>query len=243
LAFRGAHQITGAAPAQPREVVFRVDAAVEDPDAAGLAVFGLDALHDVLEGGHVDGVAGEGFIGQRKALGGDHQRDDKLLAVGAVVTRVAAFGFRHLAALAAELAVPEGVQPELPPQQGGRPTVAEAARLAHAQGGKADLDDILRRRRGALAVGEEPALEQLAVVLVDEVQRVLPTAFLTRVEFAQVQDLALDGAPAVHPQAFAHRIVDMLLAVLAPDASLQKHAPSNHAARETVNGAGRPTRG
>ena len=297
---------------------------------------GFDGLDDLLECGHVHGVAGEHLVGQREALGGD-----QLLAAGAVVAGTAAPGLRHpfggalevgagqivgdeaevggeqglppggqvrlerllvfdqviqaavqasgfghpgvavrqhvhgglrepffvdiqlaargqqpvdaqqlqhllpghFAALPAEPLPPEPVQPELAPQPGGRPAVAEAPRLAHPQGRGPHLDDVVARRRAAFAIGEQPALEQLAVVLADDIQRVPPTALLAGAEFAQVQDLALDRAPAVHPQAFAHRIVDMLLAVLAPDPLLQEHAPSNHDAGRRINRVGRPTGG
>ena len=50
------------------------------------------------------------------------------------------------------------------------------------------------------------------------------TALLAGVQFAQMQDLPLDGAPGVHAQTLAHRVVDMLFAVLAPDSLLEEHA-------------------
>lgn len=68
---------------------------VEAPDAAGLSMPRFNGPHGGLERGHVDGVAGEDFVSQREALGGDHQGDVQLLAVGAVVARVAAPGFGH----------------------------------------------------------------------------------------------------------------------------------------------------
>lgn len=60
-----------------------------------LAFHGLD---DVLERGGVDLVAVEDFIRQRKALGGDHQRDDELFAIRAVIARTEGRGSQPQAA-------------------------------------------------------------------------------------------------------------------------------------------------
>ncbi|HUG11236.1 MAG TPA: hypothetical protein VMM36_09495 [Opitutaceae bacterium] len=75
---------------------------------------------------------------------------------------------------------------------------------------------------GALAVCEEPAPVARAI-LVEHIERVLPGIVLGRVQFAQVQKLSLHGAAAMHAQTLAHRIVDVLLAVFLPRASLQEH--------------------
>ena len=80
------------------------------------------------------------------------------------------------------------------------------------------------RRRRAFAVREEAALQARPVVLMDDVDGVLPALDLRGVEFAQVQDLALNGASAMHAQTFAHRVVNMLFAVFATDASFEEHA-------------------
>ena len=45
----------------------------------------------------------EAFIGQREALRGDHQADDELLAIGAMVPAVTALGFINGFGLALEI--------------------------------------------------------------------------------------------------------------------------------------------
>ena len=68
----------------------------------------------------------------------------------------------------------------------------------------------------------------MAVVFVNDIKGVLPALFLTGVEFAQVEDLALDGAAIVDAPAFAGRVVDVVLAVFVPDTSFQKHVLWKH---------------
>jgi hypothetical protein len=57
----------------------------------------LDALAETIDHGAeravIAGVAGEDLMSEGKALTIDHEADDELLAVGAFITRVAAFGF------------------------------------------------------------------------------------------------------------------------------------------------------
>ena len=48
----------------------------------------------VLQGGGIMRVAGKHFVAQRKPIEGDHQRDTHLLAIGAVIARVAALRVR-----------------------------------------------------------------------------------------------------------------------------------------------------
>lgn len=83
----------------------------------------------------------------------------------------------------------------------------------------------------------------MAVVFVDDINGVLPALFLAGVEFAEMEDLALDGAPVVNAQAFAHRVIDMVFAVYVADTSFQKHAPWNYGMRCRIKGVGRPTGG
>jgi hypothetical protein len=47
----------------------------------------------------------------------------------------------------------------------------------------------------------------------------------------------------VDAQAFAHRVIDMVFAVLVADTSFQKHATWNYGMRLRIKGVGRPTGG
>jgi hypothetical protein len=69
------------------------NAAVHDPDPLGFAVLGFDFREEAAQGGLVGGVAGHDFVGQRKTLGGDDQRDDDLDAIASLVARVSELAF------------------------------------------------------------------------------------------------------------------------------------------------------
>jgi len=65
------------------------DAPVHQPDPAGLAVAGLDLGEEGGEGRAVRRVARQHLVGEREALGGDHEREHHLDAVRPVVPAVA----------------------------------------------------------------------------------------------------------------------------------------------------------
>lgn len=77
-----------------------------------------------------------------------------------------------------------------------------------------------------IAIGEEPELAALAV-LVQDVNGMLPGIELSGVEFAQVQNLALENPTAVDAQTFADGVVDVLLAVFGAGAAFEKHDAGN----------------
>jgi hypothetical protein len=56
----------------------------------GTAVLALHRLDDVFNRGRIVPVAGKQFVAQRQALTTDHQRNVDLLAVAAMIARVAA---------------------------------------------------------------------------------------------------------------------------------------------------------
>ena len=66
-----------------------------------------------FERGFVAGVARHDFIGQRKAFGTEHHRDDHLAAVGAFVPAVAVFGFGRLLHLALEISAGQVVEQQV----------------------------------------------------------------------------------------------------------------------------------
>jgi len=137
---------------------------------------------------------------------------------------------RHLARVSGQRVAPEALEPEVGPELGGRPPIAEAAGRPHREGGELDLDHIGIIGGGLLAVGEEAQLAALTV-FVQDVNRVLPGIQLGGVEFAQMEHLALDHALATDAQAFADRIVGVGLAVFGAGAPFEKHAGSLPRAR------------
>jgi len=62
------------------------------------------------------------------------------------------------------------------------------------------------------------------IIAVNDLQRALPALDLRRVQLAKVQDLTLDDAPAMHAQALAHRLVDVVFSVFVADTSFEEHA-------------------
>src|SRR4029434_4315883 len=65
------------------------NASIHDPDPPGFAVLVLDLLQKSPQRGALRGVARQHLVSQRKALRGDHQGDDHLYAIRALVSRVA----------------------------------------------------------------------------------------------------------------------------------------------------------
>ena len=81
-------------------------AAIHDPDATALAETLFDVGDDRLDGLQILLVAGEGFVRQRKAFARHHQGQHDLLAIAALVARVAASG--HFVGLHQALEVTAG---------------------------------------------------------------------------------------------------------------------------------------
>jgi len=73
--------------------LFGGNAPIHHPHPPRLAVLLLDTLEEARQRGVVGGIARQHLVGQRQALGGDHQRDDHLHAVAALVARVAEAAF------------------------------------------------------------------------------------------------------------------------------------------------------
>ena len=94
LGLRCPNDVAPASVAQPGKVCGARHAAVGNPDASHHTVARLHGGHDRLQGARIVGVAGEHLVAERKAVEGHHQRDAYLLAVGAMVARVAAPGLR-----------------------------------------------------------------------------------------------------------------------------------------------------
>lgn len=122
-----------------------------------------------------------------------------------------------------QLPLPEPTQAELFPRVTPDPAIAEAPGLLDGEAREFDFHHVrLGARPRAFPIGKEPPL-MARTILVQRLERVLPRIVLRGVEVAQVQQLALHRAPAVHPQALANRILDVLLAVFKPRTSLQEH--------------------
>ena len=94
LRLRRADDVAPAGRAQPRQILGAGHAAVGDPDASQHAMSGLHGGHDRLQGSRVVGVAGEDLVAQRKAVKRHDQSDTHLLAVGAMIARIAALRLR-----------------------------------------------------------------------------------------------------------------------------------------------------
>ena len=86
-----AHDVLAAALAQELQVLLADHPAVHHPDAVGAAVLLLHRLDDLFHRGRVVAVAGEHLVTQGNPVGGDHQADADLQAIGAAVARVAPF--------------------------------------------------------------------------------------------------------------------------------------------------------
>jgi hypothetical protein len=92
-------------------------------------------------------------------------------------------------------------------------------RKAHAHDGKL-LDAHVRRR---VLLGEQRDLARRVLVLAEEFDGLAPGGFLHAVEFAQVENVALDDALVGQPTIFHDTPIEMLLAILATFGTTQKH--------------------
>src|SRR5207244_832619 len=86
---------------------------VHDPDALAFAEAGFDGVDDELDGGEVARVAGERLMRQRETITRDDEGDDDLLAVAAMIARVAALGEFIVLGEALEVAAGEIVQEKI----------------------------------------------------------------------------------------------------------------------------------
>src|SRR6266566_9581264 len=80
---------------QPSQIGFTDDASVKYPHPAKRSMFVFHRLDHLLEGGDIGPIARKNFVAQGKAFRGDDQTDDKLLAVGAVISRITTSIRRH----------------------------------------------------------------------------------------------------------------------------------------------------
>src|SRR5579859_4333909 len=88
-------------------------AAVHDPDTIALAETCFDGVDDALDGLHIARVAGPGVVSQREAFARHHQGDHDLLAVAAMVARVAVAGQVVVLGQALEVAAGQVVQQQI----------------------------------------------------------------------------------------------------------------------------------
>jgi hypothetical protein len=112
---RGAHEVTHGrvAGAQFGQLLLGGDAAVHEPDAVGLAVQGFDSGEEGFQSLFVLRVTRHDFVGQGQAFGRDHQRQDDLFAIAAVVAAVAVGGFGDVLGGALEVSAREVVEEHL----------------------------------------------------------------------------------------------------------------------------------
>ena len=111
---------------------------------------------------------------------------------------------RHLAALGPQMFPPKLIETQLAPQPAARPAVAKAPRRAHPQRTEPHLDHVFGLgRRLTVAISEKSPLQPRTIFLIDDLKRVLPARRLRRVQFAQMQHLALHHPTGMHAQALA----------------------------------------
>ena len=95
------------------EILLAHHAAIERPDALGLAITGLHRGDNLLQRRRIVAIAGEHFVTERQPAPRHHQTDADLLAVGPMVARVAALGQRIGVGLALEVRARYVVQQQI----------------------------------------------------------------------------------------------------------------------------------
>jgi hypothetical protein len=113
LRLRRADDVAPAGLTQPCQIGGTGHAAVGDPHPSQHAMPGLHDGHDRLQGPRVVGVAGEQLVAQGKSVEGHDERDAHLLAVGPMITGIAALGLRVRPGLAFEVCARDIVEQHL----------------------------------------------------------------------------------------------------------------------------------
>ena len=92
-------------------------------------------------------------------------------------------------------------------------------RQAHAHDGKLLGADARRR----VLLGKERDVARRVLVLTEEIDGLAPGRFLHAVEFAEIEDVALDDALVAQPAIFHDTPIGVLLASLATFGTTRKH--------------------
>ncbi len=122
---------------------------------------------------------------------------------------------------------PELVKPEQIPKIERQPTGAELARPAQLHLAYADAHGFATQRGNFVAVvGKQSELASGLVAGREGFDGAHPAGALGVVEFAEVQQLALDNASAAHPTGFDDAPIAVLFAVLATGPRAQEHGSS-----------------
>jgi hypothetical protein len=125
-----------------------------------------------------------------------------------------------------EFAAPKLAEAQLLPYLAAQPASAPLARTAqghlrksHAHDGKL-LDAHLRR---GVLLGEQRDLARRVLVLAEEFDGLAPGGFLHAIEFAEVEDVALDDTLVGQTTIFDNAPVKMFFAIFAALGTTQKH--------------------
>jgi hypothetical protein len=183
-----ADDVAGLALAQEGEVVLADHAAIDHPDALGLAVFLLHRPDDFGQGRDVGAVAREQLVGHRQAFRCHHQSDAHLAAVRTLVARVTALRQRAAGRRAFEVGAGHVVEQELEAH-------AEPVTVTRQQMG-AELF-LVRHQHVQSAV--EPVVVDLRPACAQQVlQRRAPIPALRHTQFTQLPAKARDREHTRH---------------------------------------------
>ena len=226
------------------------DAAVHDPDAVGFPVLGFDFLQEAAQRRLVARVAGQHFVGERKALRRDHERDDHLRAVRALVAAVTVapwvvfilgrVAFKIGARQVVEQDIEARVEEILPaPLQVAkeRGLVREQALVA-----RVELVDFGQAEIGPEEIGQSAALEPLAVQPPFAARRQQPVNGERLQHQIPPRPLAAGrqtlGEKRVEPELLIKLAGQPAGAPLARPPQLQLRQPNPHHLRSTTRGGG-----
>lgn len=90
-----------------------------------------------------------------------------------------------------------------------------------------------------MRVWEKSDLLGLGIVLSKELNGLAPRSFLSAIEFAQIEHVALNHPVTRYPAVLNHTPVKMLFAILAALFAAEEHSSSNHSGESSRKGVGR----
>lgn len=121
---------------------------------------------------------------------------------------------------------PEGIQSELLPQLTAEPARAPLPRPAQRHRTETKAHDgqiVIGALHWRIFVWKERDLLRSLVILAEEIDGLAPRSFLSAIEFAEIEDVALKHLGAMESAIFDDTPVEVFFAILEPFRATKKH--------------------
>jgi hypothetical protein len=135
----------------------------------------------------------------------------------------------HLFPAPRQLLFPEPIQFQLPPQLARQPAIAVWSRPPQLHLAQLHLQAVNGFGRHRPVFGKQAQRFVALLLLIEHRQRLTPGRLLAVVDLSEIQNAALRHFARLQPPAFFDAVIAMLLAVLDPLMTAQKHARQQNA--------------